>query len=738
MRQPARDVTAPDLANLLLTIDSRTRRVVNHIHRAIATFWDLPDLGLAADEPVKAHDLDLAVHSWRDLVPRSPDHRAALLRLVLGRCGLSPEVHQELAEALGIGDPDVEDAFDLQYGISVADALASTAPAAPRRLAGPPSPVGARLSELERSFERVLLRAGEVLFRAGDSSDSLYVVVTGRVRVHGGDPGAETVAADLASGEVIGEIGLLTRDVRSATITAVRDSELYRLDAELVERHLFSDPAAMRRVMSMLAHRLAERPVGVAATSTVRSIVLVPAGGTGTEVAAHFGRVLGQFLANHCRTAVVGALTAEAALGAGAVEDSSALMEWLSEQEANHDLLVYLPAGSDAPWGGDRSLRRGPEPWDRMAIRQADIVLLVGSDGAGAELSEAERAVVSGETGARVRQELVLLHSRRDSWPAVSSSWLQPRRVQRVHHVVAESPTDLGRLVRFLLGQPVGLVLSGGAIRGFGHVGVLRALEEHAVPVDVICATSVGALIGGAFAMGWSVEELERRAVELFSVPRRRMLDLTVPVTSLIGSVSFNHALQRLFGTERIENLKIPLLCTISDLTAAELVVRDSGLLRQAVRASCSIPVILPPVVGPDGHLLVDGGILNNVPVLPLLERIDVGHVIVSHVSEPFYTANEPYDYVDSLPLWRMLRSRLHPRLRLVTPGIGQVLLRSMEVGPKSLEREQIARADVYVRPEFGPTARTDTSQLPGIVRVGYEAASDALSRWRPESVPFR
>jgi len=116
-----------------------------------------------------------------------------------------------------------------------------------------------------------------------------------------------------------------------------------------------------------------------------------------------------------------------------------------------------------------------------------------------------------------------------------------------------------------------------------------------------------------------------------------------------------------------------------------------------------------------------------------------LGALILVNVTAPFYTADEPYDYSDSLPLGRVLRSRLNPLAPpLVAPGIGQVLLRVMEIGSKSLESGQIARADVYIRPQFDSSSYTDTTQLPAVIRAGYEAAREALSAWDSSGIPFR
>ena len=743
------DTDAPQAAaaEVLAAIDARVRRVLYQLHQAIAVFAGgeagrVP-AGSTDGAVLTAHDLDRAIDSWPRLVPADHEIRAALLHTVVRRSGLSSTMFPAVAAALGADDRQVAEAFRARYGTDLTQAMAEVPVLPPRRDFGPGTALDAqRWLDLERSFTRVTVEAGEVLFREGDVGDSLYAIVTGRVRMLVGEPGAERAIRDLGPGELIGEMALLTGDPRTASVVAVRDTELYRLTAESVERYLFSDVSVMRRIMTTLARRLARAPsAAAAAQASVSSIALVAAGDIPLPEVARFGEVLGAFLSGHLRVAVLSPRAVEAALGTGATADSdgaeaAGLAGWLRDQEDRHDLVLYAPApGPEAPSrdSGD------PGFWDRLCVREADVVLLVGHAGASPRLGRAEQRLLAGSVARKARRELVLLHDdlRPGTWQ--TGQWLSRRQLGRAHHVVPDERGHLGRLARFLLDVPVGLVLSGGGVRGFAHAGVLRALHEHGVPVDVICATSAGALVGGQFAMGWTPGQVERRNTRLFGVPRRRLLDYTIPTTSIIGAVQLNRVLNVIFGDRTVEDLWIPFLCTITDLTAAELVVRDAGSLRDAVRASCSLPVLLPPVVGPDGHLLADGGVLNNLPVLPLVNRTALGALILVNVTAPFYTADEPYDYSDSLPLGRVLRSRLNPLgSPLVAPGIGQVLLRVMEIGSKSLESGQIARADVYIRPHFDSSSYTDTTQLPAVIRAGYEAAREALSAWDSSGIPFR
>lgn len=577
----------------------------------------------------------------------------------------------------------------------------------------------------------VTLLAGEVLFTAGDAGDSLYVVVSGRLRVLVTDAaGTPRAVRELGRDEIVGELALLTGEARTATVLAVRDSELLRVPTVAGRPSLLDDPVVLRAVTLTLARRMQRGGDRGGPTRTGRSIAVVPAGGAGPAAVADLAHRLAGILRAEDRVAVLSAASVDEALGPGTADGSgprgpAELTGWLSAVEDDSDVLLYVV--------GDRV-----DAWARRAVRQADVVLLVAPASAAPLPGAVERGLLGEDHPGRSARELVLLHPTARAVPEGTGAWLRQRIVDRHHHVALDRPEHLARLARLLVGRAVGLVLSGGGVRGVAHIGVMRALREHGVPVDVVCGTSAGALVGAQLAMGWDDAEIERRTGELLGGPPRRLLDWTVPVSSLVGGVRFNRVLRTLFGDTAIEDLWLPYLCTVTDLTSAELVVHGSGPLHRRVRASCALPLLLPPVVE-DGHLHVDGGVLNNLPVTPLLARVDVGTLVLSDASMPFYTADEPYTFDDSLPALRVLNARLNPfARRLVAPGLVQLLMRAMEIGTKSLEAEQVARADVHVRPRFLTASYTDTAQIPALVRAGYDTAVERLADFDPAGIPFR
>lgn len=668
---------------------------------------------IPGEGPVTAATLELTVDGWASHVPADPAARDEVARLAVARYGPALAACPRTCTALSIDRAQDDDA-------APADAPTVEAPLDAVAHAGP--------SALERALTRVDLPGGSVLFEAGDEGDSLYVIARGRLRVQVGD-GDGAIVHELGPDQTVGEMALLTGDRRHGTVTAIRDSVLYRLSQGDFRQARHTHPAATDTMLRTLARRLVQPTGRGRAVAAPTNIAIVPAG-TGAPVRA-FAGALERFLSRHLGIGVATSERIDEAIGTGwrdsgpASRDGVALHDLLTGWEERHDHVLYVA-------DDDRTA------WTERCIREADTIVLVASAGASTALNDVERWLFDAErSGPRARLHLVLVEPHARATPVGTAPWLAERTVEMSHHVHLEWDAHFARLARFLMGNPVGLVLSGGAARAFAHVGVMQALRQASIPIDVIAATSAGALVGGQFAMGWTPERIMSENRQIFGVPRRKLLDFVPPRTSIIGSTRFNAMLDQIFGSARFEDLWIQFMCTTTDLTAARQLVHRRGRLRPYVRASCSLPMVMPPVTH-DGHLLADGGIMNNVPVEPLLEVCDVGTLVVVNVTSPFYTADEAYNYRDSLTIRRMISSKFNPfSEKLVAPGIVDVLMRSLEIGSKSLEPEQIAKADVYVRPDVARYGYTNVVDMERIVEAGRVAAFERLAAWGTPAIPF-
>ncbi|MBS3994650.1 MAG: patatin-like phospholipase family protein [Alkaliphilus sp.] len=156
----------------------------------------------------------------------------------------------------------------------------------------------------------------------------------------------------------------------------------------------------------------------------------------------------------------------------------------------------------------------------------------------------------------------------------------------------------------------VGLALGGGAVWGISHIGVLKALKDNDIPIDCICGTSIGSIVGGLYATGLSINELLNLATH---TQWKEFSQLSLPINGLLSNEPMDQFINNIIGEKNIEDLKIPFIAVATDIISGEEILLDKGKLSTAMRASSAIPGIFQPV-NFKGRTLVDGGVINNVP----------------------------------------------------------------------------------------------------------------------------
>ncbi|TBU10847.1 putative phospholipase [Hamiltosporidium tvaerminnensis] len=212
----------------------------------------------------------------------------------------------------------------------------------------------------------------------------------------------------------------------------------------------------------------------------------------------------------------------------------------------------------------------------------------------------------------------------------------------RIHHVVSPSRNDrlclkdYERLARYLLNKRIGLVLGGGGARGYAHLGVIRALEENNIPIDVVGGTSMGAFIGGLYSKdisSISCYKWCKKMSEFMSSKWRFFTDLTLPLCSMLSGYNFNRIIKYFFKNLNIEDLWLEYFCISTCINRYEEVVHDKGILWKYIRSSMTLSVYLPPMNDKEG-MLMDGGYTNIVPGDVMIKKgvsrvicVDVGSV---------------------------------------------------------------------------------------------------------------
>src|SRR6185437_13838190 len=363
-----------------------------------------------------------------------------------------------------------------------------------------------------------------------------------------------------------------------------------------------------------------------------------------------------------------------AVLDVAASEQSA---DWFNNFETSHDVVFYR---GDLP----------DSPWTHQCLRQADRIFLLAR--VDEPLPQSPLDLPAFKERASGLPELLLLHPPGAKAGLPEHFSMRSGLFESHHHIRAGNTADVHRLARFIAGRAVGLVLAGGGARGFAHIGIIKALMEAQVPFDHLGGTSMGAIIAAGLAHEWGVEELSDRMRDVF-VTNNPLNDFTLPLIALVRGKKASIMLRRNFGDIRIEELPIPYFCVSSDLTTGRIHEHRAGVLWRALRATVALPGILPPVTY-HGHLLVDGGVMNNLPVDVMREHaIGSGPIIACDITGEIDLKAKD-DHYGEKPWWRLIAQGMQGN-----PSIVSILMRSGTVGSEAQRRIVREQADYLIEP---------------------------------------
>jgi NTE family protein len=543
------------------------------------------------------------------------------------------------------------------------------------------------------------LPGGTLLKRDGENDRAVFLVVSGSLGVFAEDDhGKRRFVAHVPAGETVGEMSmLLDSQEHTAQLVAMRDSELLRVPPSAFEMLIARHPRVMRNLMRILVRRLQATTRSPSDASRPKTFALVPVqeGLERTHIA-------------HRIAAALVDMGSKAAVLDSSCADQPA--EWFNNFEAAHDVVFYR---GDAP----------DSPWTHHCLRQADrIFMLARID---RPLGPSALDIPAFKERAAGQPQLLLLHPTERAENIPEHFAVRGGVFESHHHVRMGRPDDIKRLARFIAGRAVGIVLAGGGARGFAHIGVVKALAEAGVPFDNIAGTSMGALIAAGLACEWGVEELTERMRAAF-VDGNPLNDYTLPLIALVRGAKVSKLLQDNYGDLRIEELPKPFFCVSSDLTTGRVHVHRAGTLWRALRATVSLPGILPPVTH-NGHLLVDGGVMNNLPVDVMAER-QSGPIVACDVTGEIDLKAHDSKYGER-PWWWLILQRMAG-----TPSIVSILTRSGTVGSEAQRRMAREQANYMFEPPLTGVGLRDWRAFDRCIAEGYE---HALRRIEQHGVPL-
>ncbi|XP_030142753.4 patatin-like phospholipase domain-containing protein 7 isoform X2 [Taeniopygia guttata] len=622
-----------------------------------------------------------------------------------------------------------------------------------------------RMSPFVRQIDFALdwmeVEAGRAVYRQGDKSDCTYIVLNGRLRsVLRMDDGKKHLTGEYGRGDLIGVVEALTHQPRATTVHAVRDSEL----AKLPEGALISIKRKFPQVVTRLIHLLGEKilgslqqgghPLGLHSSSSkwdagnpasnLSTVAIMP-------VSEEVPLTAFTLELKHALSAVGPALlltsdNIKQRLGSAALDSihEYRLTSWLGQQEDIHRIVLYQ---------ADSTLT----PWTQRCIRQADCILIVGLGDQEPSVGELERMLEN--TAVRAQKQLILLHKEDGPLPSRTVEWLNmrswcsahlhihcPRRVfskrslpklvemyERVFQKAPDRHSDFSRLARVLTGNAIALVLGGGGARGCSQVGVIRALIEAGIPVDMIGGTSIGAFMSALYAEERSYNQMRIKARQWAMVMNsvfKTILDLTYPITSMFSGAAFNNSINNIFKDKQIEDLWIPYFTITTDITASAMRVHRDGSLWRYVRASMSLSGYMPPLCDPkDGHLLMDGGYINN---LPADVARSMGAKVVIAIDVGSRDETDLTNYGDCLSGWWLLWKRWNPLAEKVKVlNMAEIQTRLAYVCcVRQLEMVKNSDYCEYIRPPIDRYGTLDFGKFDEICEVGYQHGKTVFNVW--------
>lgn len=444
--------------------------------------------------------------------------------------------------------------------------------------------LSALVRQCDFALDWIFLESGRAVYRQDETSDCTYIVLNGRLRSVVTHPnGKKEIVGEYGKGDLIGVVEMITESARTTTVMAVRDSELAKLPEGLFNAIKLKYPVVVTQLISLLSHRLLGSmrgaPTGtniITEASPLKhrfSTVAILSISDDVPLTA-FTYELYHSLSSICPCARLTADVVRKTLGMNIMESSNEyrLTSWLSQQEDHHDISLY-------------QCESILTPWTQRCLRQADVILIVGLADRTPTIGKLEREI--DRFAIRTAKELVLLHheaTSSNSRPTNTVAWLNQRSwVSKHHHiqcpkrmftrksqyrvndlytkVLNSEPnihSDFSRLARWLTGNSVGLVLGGGGARGAAHVGMMKAIQEAGVPIDMVGGVSIGAFMGALWCSERNITTVTQKAREWCKKMTQwglQLLDLTYPITSMFSGKQFNQTIRGTFGDIHIEDL---------------------------------------------------------------------------------------------------------------------------------------------------------------------------------------
>lgn len=553
------------------------------------------------------------------------------------------------------------------------------------------------------------LKENDFLYHKNDPSNFLYIVVKGKFATLIKAANDEYSNIDIIhQGEIFGELGVLSGEPRSLSVMALSKSEIISIPGEVFRSLCEHHPSILMAIMNPVLKRAYKAMQVISRNSPCQYILIFP-----LHDVVNMDDVidiLSKRFINHKKVYFT-------------EETHTSITELINKYnplEEKYEFIVIL----------FKKFIKFNNPLLKNKIKK--IYFITNDNIDEKNCQDNIQSIMDMIKIFNIAYELIILHTKVTPVAENTKRWLNLANFSSHHHFHLGNSEDQLRFIRVISEKRIGLVLGGGGIRGWTHIGVLKALEEMKIPIDVIGGTSVGALVGACYAMTRNAQctkDLFSKLTKIITL-LTFMKEITYPLISFFNGKRATNILQEIFQQQHIEDLWIPYFCISANLSTREDVMHTSGLLWEKLRASNSLPGIVPPMVI-DGQLHFDGGLVNNLPVDRMKYLLGRNCKTIASLLTNFAPDETKYAFPPVLGMMGNILYKLGLTHReYVIPPLFDTFIQSVLMGSVLNEKHTIAIADVVISMDHVSNSILFLKNLKPdqLIQSGYEAAYKKLA----------
>ena len=574
-----------------------------------------------------------------------------------------------------------------------------------------------KLNKIASICTIIQLEKDEFLFHQGATSDGFYILLDGRLAAVLEKDNNKEIVGVIHQGETVGELGAFSQKPRSLGIQAYCHSTLIFLSYNQI-RNFIENYASVDTIMEMVS-TLVDRSQSIlkrlAKESQHRHCVIIPA--TNAPICSAFLQGFKTYL-----TKAHGLLIVDRQYFVDhSIDDSiSSLKALIRHAEKEKLTIIFIIETIERlqAYLDYYNQSNGPD-----IFQWIDKIYVLAKADKPTAISPQVKLILEDDFLPLVsHKDLILWHGNSKQLPRDTITWLEQANFN-IHHHIRDEQGDFLRLFRFVLGKANALVLGGGGVRGWASLGVITALEEHGIQIDAIAGTSAGSFLASAYARSMDVQLSHKMVQPLINLSGFfKMRQLSFPIISINNGALLTEKLKVVFEPYNIEDLWIFNFSIASNLSTYQEEIQRRGILWEALRCSGSLPIIFPPFVR-NGEMLIDGGLLNNLPVDHMKKIIGSSHHVIA-VNLTDFTSKSEYDFPPVIGFWPALKNKLGwMQNSFKHPPFVESILKSLMLGASYRLIENTKQANLLIDFKLTdvPLIYYPEDKIPKLIERGYK-----------------